>query len=411
MSMTAAGGQQADTASPPNYPFAREPKCPFDPPVGVRHEDQMPKEVSLWDGRTAWLFTRHDHVRTLFADPRVSHDTNSPDYPHESAGFRERAHQGQSFVNQDDPEHARGRRMVNAGFVAKRVRAMREPIQTQVDQLIDDMLGGPKPVDLVSAFALPVPSLMICLLLGVPPGEQGRFQTVVGQLMRQDTPPETVNKAQGELFEYLEELIAEKQKTPREDVLSDLATKNVATGQITPREAAIIARLLLSAGHDTTANMISLSTALLLQHPDQLDELRQSDDPALMAAAVEELLRYLSIIHNGPRRFALEDIELDGHQIKAGDGLILSVDGANRSPELYPAPDNFDIHRPPTQHLAFGWGPHGCIGQTLARLELQIALGTLIRRIPTLRLATEVTELDFKHDAIVYGLHSMPVTW
>jgi cytochrome P450 len=131
----------------------------------------------------------------------------------------------------------------------------------------------------------------------------------------------------------------------------------------------------------------------------------------LMAAAVEELLRYLSIIHNGPRRFALEDIELDGHQIKAGDGLILSVDGANRSPELYPAPDNFDIHRPPTQHLAFGWGPHGCIGQTLARLELQIALGTLIRRIPTLRLATEVTELDFKHDAIVYGLHSMPVTW
>jgi cytochrome P450 len=404
-------GQQAATSRPPTYPFERQAGCPFDPPLDVRAPGQAPRKVTIWDGQTAWLFTHHRQIETLLSDSRVSHDTTNPHYPHETAGFKARAFQGQSFINRDDPEHGRLRRMANPAFTAKRVMALREVIQADVDRLIDEMLAGPKPVDLVAAFALPVPSLMIAILLGIPEQDVERFQSAAAVAITKDTPPAVVEQTQGALLDYLEQLIQSKVSSPSEDLLSDLATKNVATGQITAREAAVTARLLLIGGHETTANMISLSTVVLLQHPEQLAELRAAEDPALMASAVEELLRYNTIAHNGMRRVALEDIELDGLTIKAGDGLILSLDGGNRSPEIYPEPDTLDIHRDARGHLAFGWGTHGCIGQSLARLELQIALGTLYRRIPTLRLAADVEQLNFKNDALIYGLHSLPVTW
>ncbi|WP_329410573.1 cytochrome P450 [Nocardia vinacea] len=372
---------------------------------------QAPQRVQIWNGQTGWLITKHEQVRALFADPRVSHDTSNASYPHESAGFMQRARQGQSFVNMDDPEHARMRRMVNSSFTAKRVLGLREKIQHQIDSLIDSMLAGPKPVDLVEAFSLAVPTGMICLLLGVPDSRQGFVQRAAETIIRQDTPPEVVQQVQGEFLDYLEDLVRQKAEDPGEDLLSDLAMKNVANGDLTAREAAVTARLLLVAGHETTANTISLSTALLLQHPEQLAELSDSDGLDLWSSAVEEFLRYESIAHIGLRRFALEDIELDGMTIRKGDGLMLSVDGGNRSPEVYENPDTLDLHRNPRGHLAFGWGPHQCIGQSLARLELKLALSTLFTRIPTLRLATTIDELDFKHDAIVYGLHSLPVTW
>jgi cytochrome P450 len=400
-----------DTADLPLYPFARTPGCPFDPAPQVREPGQEPQKVRIWNGTTAWMFSKHEHVMSLFSDPRVSHDTTRPNYPHESAGFEQKAKQGQAFVVMDDPEHARQRRMANPAFTAKRIMAMREPIQAEIDRHIDRLLAGPKPVDLVENFALAVPSLIISMMLGVPEEEQERFQYAAGLSIAQTTPPEVVLETTGALLKYLEELVIEKMNNPQDDLLSDIATKNVATGQLTSREAAVMARLLLIGGHETTANMIALSVALLLQHPDQLDELRTTDDETLMPRAIEELLRFHTIAHFGQRRMAIEDIEIGGVTVKAGEGIILAIEGANRSPEVYPDPDTFDIHREMPGHLAFGWGPHGCIGQSLARLELKIALTTLFRRIPTLHLAAEIDDLTFKDDAMIYGVHTLPVSW
>lgn len=402
-----------DETELPDYPMARAAGCPFDPPPALTTPEaqQRMRKVRLWDGSWGWLVTKYSDVRGLIADERISHDTSHPSYPHESPGFKARAAQGQSFVNMDDPEHARLRRMVTAPFTARRMEGMRPQIQERVDGLIDDLLAGPKPADLVEAFALPVPSLIICLLLGVPFEKQQFFQDTAALMISQTAAPDDVRAAQGELLDYLEGLVGEKMSSPGADVLSDLAVKHVATGSMTARDAAVTARLLLVAGHETTANMIALGTLALLQNPEQLAELRDSDDPKLAAAAVDELLRYLSITHLGLRRFALEDIDVDGVTIRAGDGVLLSVDAANRSGDNFPDPQRLDIHRDARKHLGFGFGVHQCIGQPLARVELQVVYGTLYKRIPTLRLAIDLDQVDFKSDGIIYGLHSLPVTW
>jgi len=169
--------------------------------------------------------------------------------------------------------------------------------------------------------------------------------------------------------------------------------------------------LLLIAGHETTANMIALGTLALLEHPDQLALLRDQDDPALVTSAVEELLRYLHITHNGRRRVALADIEFAGELIKTGDGMIFPNDIGNRDPEMFTEPDELDLARDARGHVAFGYGVHQCLGQPLARLELDVVYSTLYRRIPTLQLATDRDEIPFKHDGSVYGVYELPVTW
>lgn len=403
----------SDEAEPTPYPIPRATGCPLDPPpvLTAPEAHQRMMKVRLWDDRTVWLVTRYSDVRKLFADKRISHDTSHPSYPHESPGFKERAMQGKSFVNMDAPEHQRLRRMVTAPFTSRRVAQLRPQIQERIGGLIDDLLAGPKPADLVTDFALPVPSLIICLLLGVPFEQQAFFQNTASIIISTDSTPAAVNTAQGDLLDYLEGLAIEKLKNPGNDVFSDLAVKHIATGEITAREAAITGRLLLVGGHETTANQIALGTLALLQNPEQLAELRDTDDPKLIAAAVEELLRYLSIAHLAPRRFALEDIDMDGVTIRAGDGVALSIDAANRSPEEFPDPNTLDIHRDARKHVAFGYGPHQCLGQPLARVELQIVYGTLYRRIPTLRLAVDLDQIDYRSEGIIYGVKSLPVTW
>jgi cytochrome P450 len=216
--------------------------------------------------------------------------------------------------------------------------------------------------------------------------------------------------AAGRLFEYLDTLIGEKLAHPGDDLLSGL-TERITSGELTRPEAAQMGVLMLIAGHETTANMIALGTLALLENPEQLALLRDGDDPELIAGAVEELLRYLNITHNGRRRVALEDIEVAGQLVRKGEGLILANDIANRDPDVFPEPDRLDIQRNARQHVAFGFGVHQCLGQPLARVELQVVYGTLYRRIPTLRLAAALDELPFKHDGSVYGVYELPVTW
>jgi cytochrome P450 len=397
----------------PVFPAQRASGAPFDPPPEYRRlQRQAPvSRVRLWDDSTPWLVSSYAEQRAVLSDPRFSADARQAGYPHQSAGLKARRGNEVTFINMDDPQHARLRRMVTAPFAIKRVNAMRPAIQRIVDGLIDDLLAGPKPADLVQAFALPVPSLVICELLGVPYADHDFFQQNSKKLINRNATPEESQAAQVELVDYLEELVGRKLIEPADDLLSRLATEQVATGELTQHQLAVMGQLLLVAGHETTANMIALGTAALLEHPGQLAELRDADDPKLVAGAVEELLRYLTIVHSGRRRVATEDIDVGGQLIRKGEGIVLPTDIANRQPEEFADPDRLDIHRDARKHVAFGFGVHQCLGQPLARVELQIVYGTLYRRIPTLALATERDQLKFKHDGLVYGVYELPVTW
>jgi cytochrome P450 len=199
-------------------------------------------------------------------------------------------------------------------------------------------------------------------------------------------------------------------KEPGEDLLSGLAER-VQTGELTRQGAASMGVLMLFAGHETTANMITLGTLALLENPDQLALLRDTDDPRLIGSAVEELLRYLTITHGGLRRVALEDIEIEGTTIRAGEAIVVVNETANRDPAVFADPDSLDLTRDARLQVSFGYGIHQCLGQPLARLELQIAYTALLRRIPTLALATALQDIPFKNDGFVYGSYRLPVTW
>lgn len=405
------------SAGIPEYPAARSAGCPFDPPptlYALQQQGPLGK-ARLSDGTTHWLVTRYDEQRALLADPRISSDVTLPGFPipatdESSEGGSGRS--GLSFILMDDPEHARLRRMVTARFTVKRIEALRPTVQAIVDDLIDAMLAGPKPVDLVDAFALPVPSLVICALLGVPYADHDFFQENSKTVIRRTATTEERRAAIGRLMRYLDDLVGAKLDQPTDDLLSQLAVERVRTGELTRDEAAQMGVLLLIAGHETTANMIALGTLALLEHPDQLAILREPADPEIVASAVEELLRYLHITHNGRRRVALEDIDIAGHTIRAGEGVIIANDIGNRDPDAFPGdPDELDVHRDARRHVAFGFGVHQCLGQPLARMELQVVYGTLYRRMPTLRLATDLDKIPFKHDGSVYGVYELPVTW
>ncbi|SCE19344.1 Cytochrome P450, partial [Streptomyces sp. BpilaLS-43] len=247
-------------------------------------------------------------------------------------------------------------------------------------------------------------------LLGAPYEDHAFFQRNSGTLVSAVATGEERHAAHTALAEYLDDLVAQKTAEPADDLLSTLGGQ-VRAGELTRREAATMGVLLLLGGHETTANMISLGTLLLLHHPDQLAAVRDAEDPQVVVGAVEELLRYLSIVHLGRRRTALEDIEIAGQTIAAGEGVILLGELANRDPQVFEDPDRLDITRNARRHQAFGAGAHHCVGQPLARLELQVVYPTLFRRIPTLRPAVPLEDTRFKYDTVIYGLHELPVTW
>ena len=391
------------------FPMTRAATCPFDPPPALREREPISR-VRIWNGTSPWLVTDYADQRALLADPRLSSEMSRPGFPAVSAAQALRA-SSRLLINMDNPDHDRYRRMLTRDFMVKRVEAMRPKVQGIVDVLIDELLDGPKPADLVEAFGLPVPSLVICELLGVPYADHAFFQRASSRLLAGDIAPEEGAAAQQEITDYLFALVGEKNATPGADLISRLVIEQLRPGTMTAEEVANMATLLLVAGHETTANMISLGTVALLRHPEQLDEVRHGD-LKLIANAVEELLRYLNIVHSGRRRQALEDIEIRGTLIKAGDGVIIANNEGSRDESAFPGnPDELDIHREARHHLAFGYGIHQCLGQPLARMELQVVYSTLYRRIPTLALAVPFEELRFKNDMLIYGLHELPVTW
>jgi cytochrome P450 len=393
--------------------MSRAKGCPFDPAPGIRAlvAEEPLARVRIWDGSTPWLVTGHEAQRALLANPDVSVDDRRPGFPHWNQALASSAQERpRMLVNSDPPEHSRYRRMLTAPFTAKRVEALRPPIQKITDELIDTMLAGPKPVDLVKALALPVPSLMISDLLGVPYSDHEFFQHHAEIGANRNATVDEQEQGPRALIAYLTRLIETKMTEPADDLTTELA-KRVQAAELSMPEAAIMGVSLLIAGHETSANMIALGTLALLEHPDQLAVLRDADDPKVVADAVEELLRYLSIIHSGQRRVAKGDIEIDGRTIHDGEGVIFDFSAGNWDPAVFPEPERLDLHRPARQHHAFGFGIHQCVGQQLARVELQVVYPTLFRRIPTLRAATAIDQIPFKNEGLAYGVHELPVTW
>jgi len=381
--------------------------CPFTPPpayTAAAREAAVTRAV-LPDGTACWLVTGYDEVRAVLADARFSADARTPGFPFLSAGQRELATAKPSFIRMDDPEHARLRRMVTKDFLVKRIEELRPGIQDIVDRAVDRMTEGRSSADLVADFALPIPSLVICLMLGVPYEDHELFQSLSRTLLDNRTTRPEAERAHAQLMGYLAELAERKRQHPGDDILSRLAARE----DLTDQETASLGFLLLVTGHESTANMTAVSVLALLRRPDQAELLCR--DSELARGAVDELLRHLTIIHLGLGRAATEAVRVGEVTVEAGEGVICMLSTANRDEQLFGAAHDLDLTRDARRHVAFGYGVHQCLGQTLARVELQIVLTTLLRRLPGLRLAVPADQLTYNRDNIVYGLRELPVTW
>jgi cytochrome P450 len=390
----------------PVLPAQRAAHCPLHPPPEfVKWREEPGLRRAMWGGQPVWSVSRYQDIRAALVDPRLSADTiSSAMKPESGEGIPV------IFARIDDPEHHRLRRMMTSQFTFRRCEAMRPQIQDMVDDFLGKMIDNGPPADIVRDFALPVPSLVIARLLGVPPADLELFQyhTTVGL----DVNSTEEQKAQGfaAMYAYIEELVKRKEHEPGDDLISRLVTDYVGTGQLTRETTAMTGVIMMQAGHETTANMIALGTVALLEHPDVFELLGQTDDQAVVAKAIEELMRYLTIVHAQVDRIATEDLTIGGQLIRAGERVLMNLPAGNWDSEFVENPEAFDIERNARGHLGFGYGVHQCIGANLARVEMQVAFTTLARRLPGLQLAVSPDALRFK-DADIYGMKELPVTW
>ncbi|MFJ9211260.1 putative cytochrome P450 hydroxylase [Streptomyces sp. L-9-10] len=378
----------------------RRPGQSFPPPEyqGFRERDGLVR-TTLPSGVPVWLVTRHEDVRTVLTDPRISSNPSHPGFPRaaKTGGVPSQDEVPGWFVALDPPEHGRFRKTLIPEFTVRKVREMRPAIQQIVDERVDAMLAAGNTADLIADFALSVPSLVISSLLGVPNADRDFFETKTRVLVTLTSTDEQRQAASTALLRYLNRLITIKQKRPGDDLISQL----LAEGTLSKQELSGVSMLLLIAGHETTANNIGLGVVTLLSNPRWIGDER----------AVEELLRYYSVADLVAFRVAVEDVEIGGQLIRAGEGIIPLVAAANHDGTVFERPDEFDPSRSARSHVAFGYGVHQCLGQNLVRVEMDIAYRTLFERIPTLELAVPVEELPLKYDGVLYGLHALPVRW
>ena len=391
----------------PVLPVPRAAHCPLAPPPEfVDWREQEGLRRAMFQGNPIWVVSRYQDIRAALVDPRLSAKTIPEAIMPKDADDTVPV----MFARTDDPEHHRLRRMMTSNFTFRRCESMRPQIQETVDHYLGQMIDNGAPADLVREFALPVPSLVIALLLGVPPEDLGLFQQHTTTGLDQRSTDEEKGQAFGAMYAYIEELVQRKEREPGDDLISRLVTEYVATGQLNHATTAMNSVIMMQAGHETTANMISLGTVTLLEHPNVFESLGQTDDPAVIANIVEELMRYLTIVHSQVDRVATEDLVIGGQLIRAGEFVMMNLLAGNWDAEFVADPESFDIGRNTRGHLGFGYGVHQCIGANLARVEMQIAFATLARRLPGLKLAITPEELQFKH-ANIYGMKELPVSW
>ncbi|MFL6120506.1 cytochrome P450 [Actinophytocola sp.] len=391
--------------TPAAFPMARV--CPYRLPpgyTGLRAAGPVTR-VSLGGGEWVWVVTDHDEVRALLTDPRMSSDSTNPAHP--ELGLPPGAPRPtpaqrlavQTFVEMDDPGHRAQRRMVIPYFTVRRARRLRDHIQRTTDRLLDRMLAGTDPADLVTALAVPLPAFTLCRIFGVPQRDHRFFVThaAVPVRSKKDAGP-----AFSALADYIDGLLEDPATARGDHLLGELA-RRVEAAELARTRAVDMVMMLLVAGHETTANTIALGTLTLLAHPG-------SWSAAPLPAVVEEVLRHSSVADTVPR-VAVDDVEIGGQRIRAGDGVILLLAAANRDEAVFPAADDFDPRRPHPRHLSFGYGPHQCLGQNLARVEVEVVLSTLRRRVPALRLARPAHQIPVKPALGLQGVTELPVAW
>ncbi len=384
----------------------REPRCPFDPSARLvaMRESGRPTEIRVSESEYGdvdmLLLTRYEDVRSVFGNRRIDHS-----FVPAPAGEDSISSAQPGFLPRyNGAEHQRLRRLVMGTFMPKSVAAMRPMIERVVQQKLDALAAAGPEVDLVADYALSVPSSVIGHVLGVPESDHERFHTVSAGVTDVSLPRDEAMAAFMRLNEYVGALVAENHKNPGDGLVGRLVTGQ--HGEATDDELIGLLGILVVAGHETTAAMIGLSALALMQQPEQRAIMM---DPAHSTAdAVEELLRYLSISGTLTRAVA-EDMEVAGHPLKAGDRVLVSALTANRDPEFVEKPDVLDLTREPSAHMTFGYGIHQCVGQHLARVELQIAMPALFERFPDIRLAVPAEELRYTGGGNVYALESLPV--
>lgn len=389
------------TAPLPAIPTTRGTGCPFDPPVGLR-TPRPPVRLTYPDGHLGWLVSSRILVRAVLADPRFSARselTHKPIGGASTTAMPLPAPPG-AFIGTDPPVHTRYRHLLTGQFTVHRMRALTERVREITLARLDEMQRHGPEGDLVELFAQPISALVICELLGVPYADRDEFLGRGVTLGSLDTSVEQKYAAYTALVGYLSQLVKAKRTEPLDDLLSGLTSSDLTDDELTN-----IGFSLLGGGLDTTANMLSLGVFALLQHPDQLAVLR-----AEPRHAVEELLRYLSVVPCTVRA-ALEDVELGGELIRAGESVTVYLPAANRDPEHCGDPGTLDLRRDTVGHVAFGHGVHQCVGQHLARVEMAVAFPALFERFPTLRLAVEPEQVPTREDMLIYGVHRLPVSW
>lgn len=398
----------ATADSPLEYPF--HTRRALEPPgewARLRTECPM-AEIQLSSGDRASLLTRYDDVKQTLADPRFTRQLNvegAARITSESSGI----FANENPVSQGEA-HQRWRRLVGKYFTAKRMSALRPQIEEMAGRLIDRMEAGGRPADLVSDFAFPLPVWVICDLLGVSVGDRDRFASWSEKMMSLSRYDQSeIDTAETDFTTYMMDLIAVKRDRPQDDLISELvAVADSEDGRLSEFEAMLTARGLLMAGHETTANMIGKMVAMLLADRRRWEQLLA--DPGLVGSAVEEVLRFDASGFGLPR-YLSEDLKLEGGTLPGGTTVISSLSAANRDERAFEHADELDLTRTPNAHLTFGVGAHSCLGQALARTELQIALDALLRRLPALHLAVPAEELPPREGMLVGGFERVLVRW
>ncbi|MEV0314274.1 cytochrome P450 [Nonomuraea fuscirosea] len=379
------------------------------PELAAARDEERVKRVQTAFGADAWLVTRYADVREVLGDAerfKVAPQTIArlPGAPPMTEEQLAKVRAG-NLLGLDPPEHTRLRRMLTPEFTIRRMRRLEPRIDAIVNDHLDAMEAAGSPADLVPAFALPIPALVICELLGVPYEDREDFQRRTNRMLDMSVPGEERMMLQFQQRSYMEGLVARIQQDPGEELLGMLVREH--GDDLSTDELVGIGGLLLFAGHETTSNMLSLGTLALLRHPEQLDLLRK--EPERIDATVEELLRWLSIVNSGTTKVATADTEIGGQPIAEGDLVLVSLPAANRDKGLIPDADTFDLTRGAPGHVAFGHGVHHCLGAPLARMELRTALPALLRRFPGLRTTDNTPQ--FRTSSIVYGMASLEVAW
>jgi cytochrome P450 len=395
----------------------RLPSVIADPyPIFHRLQDEDPVHRNAALG--GWVLTRYADVRAALNDPRLSSDRITPFVRHQAdRGVGAKIQEigrllGRWAVFTDPPTHTRLRGLMNTAFTTRAVDRLRPRIAEIVDELLDRVAPIGR-LDLIRDFAWPLPITVIADMLGVPRQDRGALKawsdelaTFVGSALATPDKYERAARSVGQMTAYFRDLGRARRSAPPDDLLSALVGAEPRPDALSEDEVVATAILLLFAGHETTANLIGNGVLALLRHPGELAALRR--DPALATSAVEELLRY-----DGPSgamvRVARDDVAVDGVTIGADERIFLMINAANRDPRQFAEPDRVDIHRDPNRHLAFGYGIHFCIGAPLARLEAQIAIPALLRRLPDLELATD--ELAWIDSLVFRGLRSLPLVF